>query len=210
MADTTRSVSTAGAEAAGRFRMTRLYGLYEVVDLRGIFFAAQIEPYGLGERGRIAGVPALVQTLRRPVRVADIDLHLLPVGDNLAIRAPHRHLGRHFALAFIAPVRGDLARQPVGIEDIGVDFIIHVAGEKLIYQGAADRLRPADQVIHQVNGVARIIIETAASFLAPAAPGRPLDFSTTGPKASARIWCNFPSAREIQEALELLEEPTNR
>src|SRR5450432_4778170 len=102
------------AERTGGFLRPADDRLHEVVDLRGILLAAQVEPDLFGQLGGVADVPALAVARRRAGGVAKVGLAFLAVGRNPAVGPPNRDLGAHLAIGFVAPVDRQLGCDAFG------------------------------------------------------------------------------------------------
>ena len=60
----------------------------ECVELSAVLLAAQVEPGRLGQLGRVTNVPADVVSVGNGGGVAQVDLDLLAVGIDPAVRCP--------------------------------------------------------------------------------------------------------------------------
>src|SRR4051812_46613066 len=101
----------------------------EVVDLRGVLLAAQVEADRLRELRRVAEVPAVLVALRRRGRVAQVDLALLAVGEDPAGRAPDRDPGGHLAIGLVRPVDRDPGAPAALVVQRAVDLVVDLARE---------------------------------------------------------------------------------
>ena len=81
--------------------------LDEVLDLRAVLLAAQVEADRLRQLGRVADVPAPLVAVGDRGGVAEVDLTLLTVGVDPPGGAPDGDPGRHLALRLVGPVDRD-------------------------------------------------------------------------------------------------------
>src|SRR6185437_6946529 len=148
----------------------RLDALDEVIDLGRVLLTAHVEPDGTGEVGGVAEVPAWLEVLERLRKRAQVDLDLLPVDIDAAVRAPEAELHGHLAEGLVAPIGRELAFDTLGEMERRVDLIIDVIREDAVEHGAGDCLRPRGEVVHQIDRVAGVVEEASAAFAFPGPP----------------------------------------
>jgi hypothetical protein len=90
--------------------------------------------------------------------LAQIDLTFLPVGGKSPVAAPHRNTRKHSAIAFVAPIHGQLSGRAIREIERAIHFIFHIPREDTFQDDSRDRSRRAHYEVDQIDGVTAVIV----------------------------------------------------
>src|SRR6185437_16610180 len=110
--------------------------------------------------------------------LAQVDLAFLAIGDEASAWAPDGDPGRHLAKALVAPVDAELAAGAAVVAQRAVDLVVDILREDTMADDPVDSVGNAGDEVDEVHGVARVVVERAASLglgRAPCAALRPQD-----------------------------------
>ncbi len=166
----TRSVSAALSNALRPSTLAVPNALDEVIDLRAVLLATQVEADRLGQLRRVADVPSGLVALGDGRGVAQVDLDLLAVGEDPPGRAPDRDSGGHLPVGLVGPVDRDARALAVVVEQRAVHLVVDLAREDRVQDGAADADRLAEVPVQEVQRVRGVVVQGSAALLLAAAP----------------------------------------
>src|SRR6266446_5659889 len=124
--------------------------LGEGLELGRVLLAPQVEADRLLEPSDVARVPALHVVLEA-AGVAQVDLELLAVDDQLAARTMDGDRSRHLPVAIVAPVGLKDSARVAWVGEDRRDGVLHVLGEDGLETRALNPGGRAYQEVHQVD-----------------------------------------------------------
>ena len=139
------------------------------------------------------------------MRLAQVDLALLPIRRDPAVRAPDRNLRRHLPIALITPVDRELAGRAIGVVQRAIDLVVDIPRVDAVEHHATDGRRRTGDEIHKIDRMTSVVVERAAAFALGRTPGATLGSQHHGAIGLGADVVDTPQRARIDDARGFLE-----